>query len=974
MVWRWLRNYVAGRSSGSAGQGWSRTEGSQSKREVRVFVSSTFLDMHAEREELVKKTFPALRKMCEQRGVVWGEVDLRWGVTEEQKAEGQTLPICLEEIQRCRPYFIGLLGDYYGSIQDVPEALIERQPWLREYQTRSVTELEILHGVLRNPKLARHAYFYFRARSSRPHVTRQLSDADRMLQQLKRRIEKSRFPVSHYSDPKMLSEQVLRDFSDLVDRNFPAVSKPGTHEEEEAAHEVFAASLGRFYVRRPSDDTGADAYRRLDSHAAGDGPPLVVSGESGIGKSTLLANWATKYRKEHSHDMVLMHLAGGTLLSTDWAAMLRRMLTDFNRRLEMNQAIPEGAQELRVTFAQTLHRIALRTRLVLVMDGMNQLEDRDGALGLAWLPLEIPSGIRLVLSTVDGPTLAETRRRRWPELQLTPLGLSERQILVAKCLEHYGKALPPKLIEKVTSSKRSGNPLYLRTLLEELRVYGNHETLSRRIDHYLTAQTVTELFDKVLERYEADYEGDHPGLVREAASLIWVSRRGLAEVELLDMIGTRGEPLPRAFWSPLFLALESALVIRSGLIGFSHEYLRQAVKNRYLQNPGATEAARDKLLSYFQAGDRGYRRTDEVPWQSTQAQKWDLLAAWLADPASVRDSWDRNESDVRSYWATLEKNSAFKRASVYEEVVQNPGRNVDHSWIVGLLLGEGSALREALRLRAGLTSHFRARGQWQAVASNLGIAANLHYVLGEFSAAVPLHDERIRIHRRIGPPERLAAAIGDRALVVMDLGKAEEALELFREEEKIFRSQNYWVGLQASLGNQSLILKQRGDMDAALERLDEQEAICRREQDMISLSNCLGNQGEVMFKRRAYDKAIHLLKEQEQICLALGHMQGLARCLGDQALVLAATGNHTAALATHQREQATTEQVGDIGAVAVSLVNQGELLGVKMHRTAEGLTMVDRAMTLVKGRGMANLEAEAMAIRARIEQARRLSD
>jgi hypothetical protein len=48
-------------------------------REIRVFISSTFRDMRKEREELVKRTFPQLRRLCEVRSVTWGEVDLRWG-------------------------------------------------------------------------------------------------------------------------------------------------------------------------------------------------------------------------------------------------------------------------------------------------------------------------------------------------------------------------------------------------------------------------------------------------------------------------------------------------------------------------------------------------------------------------------------------------------------------------------------------------------------------------------------------------------------------------------------------------------------------------------------------------------------------------------------------------------------------------------------------------------------------------------
>jgi Domain of unknown function (DUF4062) len=47
------------------------------QRVMRVFVASTFRDMHAEREELIKRVFPELRKRCEARGVTRTEVDLR---------------------------------------------------------------------------------------------------------------------------------------------------------------------------------------------------------------------------------------------------------------------------------------------------------------------------------------------------------------------------------------------------------------------------------------------------------------------------------------------------------------------------------------------------------------------------------------------------------------------------------------------------------------------------------------------------------------------------------------------------------------------------------------------------------------------------------------------------------------------------------------------------------------------------------
>src|SRR2546428_9831282 len=100
--------------------------------------------MQEDRDELVKHVFPQLRKLCESRGVTWGEVDLRWGVTDEQKAEGQVLPICLAEVHRCRPFFLGLLGERYGWVPDqLAPALVEQESWLAEQRGRSVTELEI---------------------------------------------------------------------------------------------------------------------------------------------------------------------------------------------------------------------------------------------------------------------------------------------------------------------------------------------------------------------------------------------------------------------------------------------------------------------------------------------------------------------------------------------------------------------------------------------------------------------------------------------------------------------------------------------------------------------------------------------------------------------------------------------------------------------------------------------------------------
>jgi len=71
-------------------------------RTVRVFISSTFRDMQAERDYLVRFVFPRLREELLKRRVHLVDVDLRWGVTAEEDA----LEVCREIIDECRPRFI----------------------------------------------------------------------------------------------------------------------------------------------------------------------------------------------------------------------------------------------------------------------------------------------------------------------------------------------------------------------------------------------------------------------------------------------------------------------------------------------------------------------------------------------------------------------------------------------------------------------------------------------------------------------------------------------------------------------------------------------------------------------------------------------------------------------------------------------------------------------------------------------------
>ena len=88
---------------------------------VRVLISSTFRDMHAERDHLVTVVLPELRERAEQLGLEFFDVDLRWGVPAKD-LNGETAnswEYCRQWIDRVEPFFVCLLGQILEKSEGV---------------------------------------------------------------------------------------------------------------------------------------------------------------------------------------------------------------------------------------------------------------------------------------------------------------------------------------------------------------------------------------------------------------------------------------------------------------------------------------------------------------------------------------------------------------------------------------------------------------------------------------------------------------------------------------------------------------------------------------------------------------------------------------------------------------------------------------------------------------------------------------
>jgi tetratricopeptide (TPR) repeat protein len=366
--------------------------------------------------------------------------------------------------------------------------------------------------------------------------------------------------------------------------------------------------------------------------------------------------------------------------------------------------------------------------------------------------------------------------------------------------------------------------------------------------------------------------------VGDTLSLLWAARRGLTESELLDALGKKNpqgedEPLPRAQWSPLFLAMSDALISRGGLLTFAHDFLRTAAEDAYLPTAQNQQQAHLRLADYFERQPASPRRTDELPWLLAEAGEWQRLQTHLVDGGFFAEAWQRNEFDVKTDWTQIEAGSNLRMVEAYLPQVEAPETELDkdYLWRLGFLLGDTGHPEEALTLRASLVDHFRATGDLNELHGALGNQAVILRARGDLDGAMVLHKEQERICRQLGNLAGLQTTLGNQALILKDRGDLDGAMALHEEEERICRQLGNLDGLQATFGNQALILKARGDLDGAMALHKKKERICRQLGNFEGLAISLANQAVVLTQGGEAGEGLSLLEEAHRLASRYGY-------------------------------------------------------------------------------------------------------
>ncbi len=940
----------------------ARAPGKQLNRTVRIFLSSTFRDFGEERDLLVRTVFPGLRAKLKDRFVELVDVDLRWGITAEQAERGEVLPICLVEIERARPFFVGMLGERYGWVPPADAYavdLIERQPWLDQHRGgKSVTELEILHGVLNNPKMAGRAFFYFRSTAYAKAkggeylpLTRQ--DAEQQ-KALKARIRKSRFPVVQYRDPVALAKRLERDLWKVLDEAFPAGSAPDAFEREASRHEVYAALRRRLYL-------GGERYlKALDTALEKGAQRILIEGASGGGKSALLANWLDAHQRAHPKDLIHSHYLGASADAASPHTLLRRLIEAIKRTTQSTDEVAGDPQKLIESLPLWLATANAyagkhKTRWVIVFDALNSLTDLQD---LRWFPEFLPARIHLVVSCLPGPvTEALHQKGKWKSVLVKPLIVKEKQTLLTTYLARYNKTLPKALLNKILAHALTSNPLFLRTLGEELRIFGVHEQLEERLNYYLASQTVGELFGRVLERVEG-----HCGkrAVKEAVTAIWASRAGLSEEEILGIAN-----IVPATWAPIRNALDEALLESNGRITFAHDYLRVGVRDRYLATDTLQRQKYRTLARWFAGRPADARRAEEEPFQWRQAKDWKALKACLTGRAMFEAIYEyRSNEELLGYWLELEREGAGELEPAYSkawgrwkpkrgakdtgELASRIGRFLQYS-------GRYGGFAERMTRIALATAEKTLGPEHPSIGTRLSDLAYLFQNNGDLVGAEPLYRRALAISRKILGPlhSDTGASLNNLARLLQDKGDYTEAEPLYRRAlallEKVLGPVH--PDTATNLDNLGRLLQAKGDCAEAEALVRRALAISEKVQGpdhpdtgtrLNNLALVLQTKGDYMEAEPLYRRALAIAEK------VLGpehpHTNSTLNNLGR---LLQTKGDYTEAEPLYRRALALSEKVlGPEHPHTCSILNNlAELIAAKGNY-AEAEPLYRRALTI----------------------------
>ncbi len=603
-----------------------------------LYVSSTDRDMAGERELLHRQVIPTINQTAREFGQTVELCDLRRsGQTRaEAQSDERLLSVCLDEIDRCSPYMIVLVGQRYGQfLSDALRQSIgeQRQTLTSATPEMSLAALEIQYGALDRKDRQDKVLFYFRQiDGDGPEFCRPESEAHaKALEDLKEKIRAwagDRVKTYHVRwDDEVGGFSGLDDFAAMVEADLKTLLEPQW--TAAAKQDAWARDMrGQWELvhQRARDFTCRnDLMTRCMRVMEERREPVYLLGAVGSGKSTLMGKLAQEF--ERRGDQVLPVFCGFSDLcrtATDILRYIIRFTEDLlgiPQREKASDEEPVTLEQLQTQLTGVLTRYSQEREeeLVILLVDTDQLLVDEGSDSLSFLPQTLPERVKLALSCTDRVAVPQSAAT----ISVEPLSDAEVTEMAQGILRTMKLELEQPVIEALVKKPETHNPLYLRLLLHRMtlanQLAGKPETQAaqhRKLIHNSPGE-MAELYLDILEKVTRIL-GDT--MVVPAGAFLAISCHGLRDSDLEGIFRQMHRPWDSVSFVRFQKLMGKLLFRRSdGRTDLRYHSLRQTLLNSLPDRKVLHRAVMEHLLSLSAVDSL---RVGETVWHALNAKEY----------------------------------------------------------------------------------------------------------------------------------------------------------------------------------------------------------------------------------------------------------------------------------------------------------------------------------------------------------------
>ncbi|MEH7180233.1 AAA family ATPase [Neobacillus vireti] len=519
-----------------------------------------------------------------------------------------------------------------GRLRSIFDETVQQLPFSTEQKDHyllSATEHEIREGAFKQEDAADHVFAFFREFIHPPQTSHARDFIDytekgsvdevnqERLARLKQDIEGflpkenirshrvdwagDDIDVSYLPD---FYQDVLAKLEGVIRRECEEILELPVAMKEKEIHEQFSKAHSQFFIGREEQLMQVEQKLKQPLN------PVIISGESGVGKTAFAAALANHLKENGSMVHLVQRYIGASSFGLNSFELLQSILIELQPERAVEIFEMRTMDELEDELLSIFKNASLREPIVIVMDGLDQLQDRRILSSL--FVKELPKYVTIIGTVAKDSSFYTSMTRTFSDnhfIEIVPMSRPEGRELLGYWLNQEQRTLQPEQEELVLQSfEKSPLPLYLKLAFEEVKLWTSFQE----------KRPLLPSIDGILEQFfeRLSHPSNHGSvLINHVFGLLAASRNGLEEAELLALLSENsdvmedfyskakheylGKNLPVVIWARLFNDLEPYLMERnengSYIYSFYHRQIGRKIKETYLK-----QDFHEKIADYFQ--------------------------------------------------------------------------------------------------------------------------------------------------------------------------------------------------------------------------------------------------------------------------------------------------------------------------------------------------------------------------------------